>query len=173
MHKLKLIPVVVVALLGVAPLVFAQAPKPEPTVRDAILGPWDEIGKKIVEMAEDFPEAKFDFRPKPEVRTFADVLRHVAFWNQYVAKQLRGEKVDPSPNELPKAEYATKAKIVAALRASLDEATAAFKAQPAMPPARVIGLLDTFSEHSGEHYGQLVVYYRLNDLVPPESRPKK
>jgi len=28
-------------------------------------------------------------------------------------------------------------------------------------------------EHSGEHYGQLVVYYRINGLVPPESRPKK
>ena len=27
-------------------------------------------------------------------------------------------------------------------------------------------------EHSGEHYGQIVVYYRLNGLVPPESRPK-
>ena len=30
-----------------------------------------------------------------------------------------------------------------------------------------------FIEHSGEHYGQLVVYYRLAGLVPPESRPKK
>jgi hypothetical protein len=29
------------------------------------------------------------------------------------------------------------------------------------------------TEHSGEHYGQLVVYYRLAGLVPPESRPKK
>jgi len=28
-------------------------------------------------------------------------------------------------------------------------------------------------EHSGEHYGQLVVYYRVAGLVPPESRPKK
>jgi len=28
-------------------------------------------------------------------------------------------------------------------------------------------------EHSGEHYGQLVVYYRISGLVPPESRPKK
>jgi len=30
-----------------------------------------------------------------------------------------------------------------------------------------------FMEHSGEHYGQLVVYYRVAGLVPPESRPKK
>jgi hypothetical protein len=28
-------------------------------------------------------------------------------------------------------------------------------------------------EHTGEHFGQLVVYYRVNDMVPPESRPKK
>ncbi len=28
-------------------------------------------------------------------------------------------------------------------------------------------------EHAGEHYGQLVVYYRVNNMVPPESRPRK
>jgi len=41
------------------------------------------------------------------------------------------------------------------------------------PQASLYGLWDTVVEHSGEHYGQLVVYYRLNNLVPPESRPKK
>jgi len=34
------------------------------------------------------------------------------------------------------------------------------------------GLWIGFLEHAGEHYGQLVVYYRLNGIVPPESRPK-
>jgi uncharacterized damage-inducible protein DinB len=38
---------------------------------------------------------------------------------------------------------------------------------------RVSDMACGFIEHSGEHYGQLVVYYRLAGLVPPESRPKK
>ena len=41
------------------------------------------------------------------------------------------------------------------------------------PQASFYGLWDTVVEHSGEHYGQLVVYYRLNGMIPPESRPKK
>jgi hypothetical protein len=35
---------------------------------------------------------------------------------------------------------------------------------------KLAGLYVTFTEHSGEHYGQLVVYYRLSGLVPPASR---
>jgi hypothetical protein len=38
---------------------------------------------------------------------------------------------------------------------------------------RVLDIAYGLIEHSGEHYGQLVVYYRLSGLVPPESRPKK
>jgi hypothetical protein len=45
-----------------------------------------------------------EFRPVANIRTFADNLRHVAFWNGFVAKSARGEKADGKPNELPKAE---------------------------------------------------------------------
>jgi hypothetical protein len=38
---------------------------------------------------------------------------------------------------------------------------------------RISELAYGLTEHSGEHYGQLVVYYRNNGMVPPESRPKK
>jgi len=51
---------------------------------------------------------QIDFKPTPDVRTFADVMRHVAFWNLYVQKTARGEKLDAKQNELPKAEYPTK-----------------------------------------------------------------
>jgi hypothetical protein len=161
--------------LSAAPVCLAQGAnaRQEPTLRDALTEPWDQTNQKLIVMAEDFPEAKYDYRPNPEVRTFADQLRHVAFWNQFVAKTLKGEKFDTKPNELSKTEYSTKASIVAALKSSVDETRAALKQQPAAPSAKVAGLATTFTEHSGEHYGQLVVYYRLNGLVPPESRPKK
>jgi uncharacterized damage-inducible protein DinB len=158
------------ALLGHGAVSSAQTAKPDPVLRDVFLRHWTEIGDKIVKMAEEFPEDKYEFRPVPGVRTFADNLRHVAFWNTYVSKTLKSEKVDPKLNELPKAEYATKAAIVKALKSSLDEATDLLKKGPPAPSDKVSNLWVSFIEHSGEHYGQLVVYFRLNGIVPPASR---
>jgi DinB family protein len=169
-HVPTLFPIVLAAALAGAAAARAQTPKPDPTMRDMLLARWSEIGEKVVKMAEDFPEDKYQFRPVAEVRTFADQLRHVAFWNQYVAKTARGEKIDPAINELPAKEFPTKAAIVAALKQSLADATAALKGGPADLPAKKAALWVTFTEHTGEHYGQLVVYFRLNGIVPPASR---
>ena len=87
-----------------------------------------------------------------------------------MAKSARGEKADGKLNELPKAEYPTKAAVVKALKSSLAEATALLKQGPATPSVKLTNLWVSFTEHSGEHYGQLVVYYRLNGIVPPASR---
>jgi hypothetical protein len=148
----------------------SPAPKPDPTMRDVLLQQWSDIGEKVVQLAEQFPEDKYEFRPVAGVRTFGDQLRHVAFWNGYVAKTARGEKADGKLNELPKAQYATKAAVVKALKDSLAEATALLKNGPVTPSAKLTGLWVSFTEHSGEHYGQMVVYYRLNGIVPPASR---
>jgi hypothetical protein len=146
-----------------------QPPRPDNN-RDVLLANWTDIGEKVVKLAEEFPENKYDYQPTGDVRSFADVLRHVAFWNQYVAKAARGEKPDGKQNELPKAQYATKAAIVAALKSSLADATAELKKSGPSPEPRATGLWVGFTGHSAEHYGQLVVYYRLNKIVPPASR---
>jgi uncharacterized damage-inducible protein DinB len=151
-------------------IAHAQTAKPDPSVRDVLLKHWSEIGEKVVQLAEQFPEDKYEFRPAAGVRTFGDQLRHVAFWNGYVAKSARGEKADGKANELPKAQYATKAAVVQALKESLADATAQLKSGPATPTAKLTDLWVSFTEHSGEHYGQMVVYYRLNGIVPPASR---
>jgi len=165
------VPIVVsMFVLFVPGIARAQAPKPDPTVRDVLLKQWTDISEKVVKLAEEFPEDKYEFRPVPGVRTFADNLRHVAFWNGYVAKTARGEKADTKQNELPKAQYGTKAAIIKALKDSLADATAQLKSGPATPTAKLTDLWVSFTEHSGEHYGQMVVYYRLNGIVPPESR---
>jgi hypothetical protein len=147
----------------------AQSPPPRST-RDVLLANWNEIGEKVVALAEEFPDDKYEYKPVDTVRSFADVLRHVAFWNQFVARTARGEKPDGRQNELPKAQFATKAAIVAALKASLADATSELQKSGASPDARAVGLWVSFIGHSSEHYGQLVVYYRMNGLVPPASR---
>ena len=156
-------------LSTLAPPAAAQ-PKPPANSREMLLNHWNDIGDRVVKMAEEFPEQKYDFKPVDGVRTFADVLRHVAFWNNYLARSVRGEKVDTAPNELSKTEYATKVKIVAALKQSVADAAAELKKQPDTPPLKVADGFTAFIGHNGEHYGQLVVYYRLNGLVPPASR---
>jgi len=163
---------IVFGVLAGGHISHAQAPaqKPDPVLRDVLLEQWTDIGQKIVKMAEDFPAEKYEFRATKDVRTFADVLRHVAFWNGYVQKAARGEKPDGKQNELSKTEYPTKDKIVAALKQSLSDATAELKKANASPSPKLAGLFVSFTEHSGEHYGQLVVYYRLSGLVPPASR---
>lgn len=147
-----------------------EKPKQEKVLRDVLLGGWTEINQKVVQMAENFPEEKYEFRATKDVRTFADVLRHVAFWNDWVVKNVRGEKPDGKANELPKAQYSTKAQIVAALKKSVDAGVAQLKASAATPPANATADWMSFISHTSEHYGQLVVYYRLNGLVPPASR---
>jgi len=168
LFALLIVPFVVT--LGHTTAASAQTPKPDQTHRDVLLRHWTEIGDKVVKMAEEFPEDKYEFKPVPAVRSFADNLRHVAFWNTYVTAMVKGEKLDPKINELPKAQYATKAAIVKALKSSLDEATDLLKKSPPAPSDKVSNLWVSFIEHSGEHYGQLVVYYRLNNVVPPASR---
>lgn len=57
-----------------------------------------------------------------------------------------------------------------ALKSSLAEATELLKQGPASPSVKVSDLWVSFIEHAGEHYGQMVVYYRLNGIVPLASR---
>jgi uncharacterized damage-inducible protein DinB len=162
---------VLVAMMLATTAIHAQdKPKADKALRDVLVGGWTEVNEKIVKMAEDFPDAKYEFKASKDVRSFADVLRHVAFWNDWVVKSVRGEKPDGKPNELPKAQYSTKAQIVAALKKSVEAGVAQLKAGPATPPVAAAEQWMSFISHSSEHYGQLVVYYRLNGLVPPASR---
>jgi uncharacterized damage-inducible protein DinB len=81
--------------------------------------------------------------------------------------------------------FKTKAAVVAYVKKSFTEGAAVIKAKGDTGMAQMVvtpesgermqlaDLAYGLIEHSGEHYGQLVVYYRVAGLVPPESRPKK
>ena len=131
---------------------------------------WSEIGEKIVKLAQEFPEDRYDARPVPEIRTFADQLRHVAFWNRYVQKTLRREEADGQANELPAATYGTKGKIVKVLRSTFDDVAKELGTMNGKASNADADTMVSFIEHGGEHYGQLVLYARLNGVVPPASR---
>jgi len=159
------------------------APKPPSTASQTLLDSWNDIGRKLIAMAEDFPEDKYDFKPNPTQRSFAEQLLHAAGGNYYFINPVKGVKL---PDGDPKrADYKTKVAVVEYVKQSFADGAALIKSKGDG------GLNDLwvdpfgnqqmrfsegawgFIEHSGEHYGQLVVYYRVAGLVPPESRPKK
>jgi uncharacterized damage-inducible protein DinB len=140
------------------------------TVSAKLIDRWEQVCQKFVALAEELPENKFEYRPVDDVRTFADVLRHVAFWNRYVADSARGRKGDDTANELSRDEFPTKAGSVEALKRSAVDATDALKGNPSGLSPEMTEMLVTFIEHNCEHYGQLVVYARLNGIIPPASR---
>jgi uncharacterized damage-inducible protein DinB len=104
------------------------------------------------------------------VRTFEEVLRHVSFWNYYVADSVRGKTPNDAGNELSKEEFPTRAAVIKALRRSAADALTALKEHRTQLTPEIAEMLVTFIEHNSEHYGQLAVYARLNGIVPPASR---
>jgi len=161
-----------------------DSPKAGPSPSAAVLAQWNDIGRKLTAMAEDFPEDKYEFKPKPEQRTFAAQLLHASSSMYYFTDPAEGKKVrypeDPKRDDLK-----TKAQVVAFVKKCVEDGAAEIKAKgdkgmtdlvtdpESKQETTVADLAYGLVEHSGEHYGQLVVYYRVAGLVPPESRPKK
>jgi uncharacterized damage-inducible protein DinB len=159
------------------------APKPAASPSQSLLDAWNDIGRKLIAMAEDFPEDKYDFKPNPAQRSFAEQLLHAAGANYYFINAVNGVK--PPSGEPTRADYKTKAVVIEYVKKSFADGATLIKSKgdsgisdlyvnpfPNMQERFSDGAWE-FIEHSGEHYGQLVVYYRVNGLVPPESRPRK
>jgi hypothetical protein len=145
------------------------AQKAPPTVAQSIKGLFDGVNRQLLDMAKDFPADKYGYRMKPEMRTFGEVIVHAASGNVFASKVGRGEKV--KWDELDPKNYKSKDEIVALLQKSIEDADATLSANPDGYNKDINPWLGV-AEHSAEHYGLLVAYYRANGMVPPESRPK-
>ena len=170
----------------------AASPNPAASPSAALLKQWNEIGRKLIAMAEDFPENKYDFKAAPTTGTFAERMIHGAAANYFFTNTALGQKLPPDQDP-PRAQFKNKAGIVAYVKKSFADGAAAIKSKgdkgistlvvdpfaadvPANANKEQIRLSDLgygIVEHSGEIYGQLTVYYRVAGMIPPESRPKK
>jgi hypothetical protein len=146
----------------------AQNPRPTPTTAQSVRAHFVSVNRKVLVMVKDFPDDKYDFRLKPEMRTFGELIVHIASGNVYAAKAGRGEKV--SWDELDPKNYPNKAAVVALMEKSIADADATLKGVSDEALAKNAEPWLGVMEHSAEHYGLLVGYYRANGLVPPESR---
>ena len=183
MLKRSLVPMA--AILACAMSGVAQQRPAEPrTVPDSINLVWKEISQQFTALAEAMPEDKWSFKPSQgefkDVRTFGEQVKHVACANEAWAKQMAGDK-PPDRCDLGGPNPAkTKAEIMAYLRdsfARVDKVIAGTRADnllhanpgPYWGPNRLSALTATIW-HISDHYGQLVVYLRINGIVPPASR---
>jgi len=156
-------------LLLAAPL-FAIAQTPS-TPAKSFTAQFEDVNRRLLAMAKDFPEDKYGYRATKDVRAFREIIVHVASGNAYAAKAGRGEKANW--DEIDPKGYPTKAAAVALLEKTIADANATLKATPADHFTQTVQPWLAVISHASEHYGQLVVYYRNNGMVPPESRPKK
>jgi uncharacterized damage-inducible protein DinB len=180
--------------LQLAILILATCGAPQPVGAQERIDPvaasvsqWlTMIERSFVSLADAMPEDKYGFRPTEGafdgVRTFGEQVKHVAcgnfaFFNE-IEKKAPPERCDTGG---PSTAH-TKAELMAYLRESfayagqvLKAMTASNAVEPAGGPyggqSTRLGLATLAIWHASDHYGQLVVYARMNGIVPPASRP--
>ena len=173
-------------LAAVANNLYGQAPARSRA--EETLEWWNHIGNKLIAIAKDFPEANYDFKVQNDERTFAENLLHVAAVDYDLVSRVTGSHMGPDfGNDIhnpSRAVYKTKADVVKLVEGAVADCASVIKQQgdAGLDKTTQFGwetgrhvvhnsyIWITGIEHSTEHFGQLVVYYRANNLVPPESR---
>ena len=162
-------------LVLVASPLAAQGASPTASARAL----WEDVSNYLVQSAVDMPEAKYSFKPTPAVRSFGELLGHVAGSQSMFCAMALGEKA-PAEDAVEKS-TTSKADLIKALKASNEYCQRAY----ALPDATVADTVNMFGSvrtklyvlminatHDNEHYGNIVTYLRMNGMVPPSSRPR-
>ena len=136
----------------------------------------ETIRSLVLRTAEKVPEDIYAFKPTPEVRSLGALLGHIADGNNLLCGMAAGGKAAPDQSNEKKT---TRADLVAALKASYaacDKVFAGTTDANATTPVDFfgqkqtrLGMLAFNNSHMWEHYGNLVTYMRLKNIVPPSS----
>jgi uncharacterized damage-inducible protein DinB len=136
----------------------------------------ETIRSLVLRTAEKVPENLYEFKPTPEVRSLGALIGHIADGNNLLCGVAGGDTAAPSQVNEKKT---TRADLVAALNASYaacDKVFAATTDANAATPVEFfgqkqtrLGILAFTNSHMWEHYGNLVTYMRLKNIVPPSS----
>jgi uncharacterized damage-inducible protein DinB len=152
---------------------FAQTTSP--ILAKELAATWDRAATDILDIAEAMPEEKYDFKPVPEVQTFREQLIHLAAIVHRFNDAAKGTKTEPSHKTM------TKAEAIDHLKQTFDTGKAMFAsltdAQMLEQVKFPIGdrMVTRYGYWLGplyqvrNHHGQLVVYLRLNGIVPPTT----
>ena len=192
MHAPRFVRWGVLALICFPVVSFGQtaaAAAPTKGPGDALNASLAIVEREVTSMAEAMPDDKYSFAPTTGdfkgVRTFAQQVKHVAAVNYYFGSGVLGEKPPAEAGgENGPDNVKTKAEIVKFLQDSfayLHKALGSVTAQNQMDQidtpfgtkAPRLSLASFAIAHPMDHYGQMVVYLRMNGIVPPASRPQQ
>ncbi len=179
-----------VTLTLVAPIAPSFTPAPLlAQSREASMGGtvgqwWGMIQRSFVSLAEAMPEDRYGFKPTDgafkDVRTFAEQVKHVACANMGFFDEIEHKTPPPACGTGGPDPARTKAELVAYLKNSfaygdrvIRETTPSNALDPVDGPyggaSTRLGIATLAVWHASDHYGQLVVYARMNNVVPPAS----
>jgi uncharacterized damage-inducible protein DinB len=168
-------------ILG-ATMLSAQTPAPPDTGYTAtVRSSWNTVKRYVAASAEKMPAEHYAFKPTPDVRSFGELIGHLANEHYMLCSPLKGEanpmaKVDfektTGKAELVKAIADSNAYCDAAYASVKDDAktVTSFSETRRDTPFRVMLLNVT---HDNEHYGNLITYLRMKGIVPPSSTPSR
>jgi len=182
------------ALLG-SSLAFAQAPTttstqistrpaaapaaPASGFRADFLTQFDDVSKKIVDLAEAVPADKYGWRPAPGVRSISEVYMHIVGGNSYIPSFIGVKPMEGIERGMEKS-VTEKARVVDLLKKSMAHARAAVLATPDADLDKKVkifggesserGVIMIIGNHLHEHLGQSIAYARANGIAPPWTK---
>ncbi len=177
MHKLLQVLMAGFLSLPLA-LCAQQAPSAPPAnpITASEKGLYSVIVGSVVRAAEKMPEENYAFKPTPEVRSFGQLVGHVADANYMFCAMATG---DANPAKNIEQTKTTKADLVAALKDAVAYCGKAFDTMTDASGSELtkfhsfqlakLTLLSLNTAHTDEHYGNMVTYLRLKGIIPPTS----
>ena len=154
----------------------AQAAPPANPITASEKGIYGFVSGAVIRAAEKVPEEDYSFKPTPEVRSFGQLVGHVADASYTFCSQAIGEANPAKDIEKTKT---SKADLVAALKDGVAYCNKAFDGMTDAKGSEIVKLfgfqmarltvLSLNTAHTDEHYGNMVTYMRLKGIVPPTS----
>jgi len=138
---------------------------------------WEPMIGYITTVAGELPESTYAYKPTPEVRSFGQMVGHVA-GAQYMFCAAAAGDPPRTEDDIEKTKK-TKAELVSALKASTEYCKKAYSQSDKAAQGKIklfgqertrLFALGLNATHDAEHYGNLVTYMRMRGMVPPSSR---
>ncbi len=171
----------VLAALTAAPVaVLAQeAPTPANPISASERGFYALVSSEVIAAAEMMPEENYAFKPTPDVRSFGQLVGHVADAQYGFCSTASGEE---NPSKGIEKSKTSKADLVAALKEAVAYCNKAYSGMTDAQGGQMVKLmnynvarltvLSVNTAHTDEHYGNMVTYLRLKGIVPPSSQKR-
>src|SRR5580692_5368032 len=119
-----------IAALALAAALSALAQSPAKTPSESLKRNFDYINNKVLEMAQDFPADKYNFKLKPEMRTFGAVIVHIASGDIYAGKAGMGEKVKWDDQEQDPSKFSDQSRLRRAIKEIASRGQRGHKSKP-------------------------------------------